>query len=162
MLARGPCKRGLSLFELTISVLIFGILAAIAMPKYAESILKFRSESAYRRIQQDIILAQRRSRQTNTACTITFSTSSDNYTISGLTSMDRPSATYTVALGQSPYQSDIVGLATSAQPNSSLTTLAIVFDRFGMPNQGASITISAGGVNRIIDVAPISGKVSLR
>jgi hypothetical protein len=53
-------------------------------------------------------------------------------------------------------------LATAEEPSVSMPTLAIVFDRFGMPNQGVCLRVGSGAVEKRIDVAPISGRVSVQ
>ena len=153
---------GLSLIELVISVLVLGILAAVAAPVYSTSLLKYRVELAAQRINQDVVQAQRTARQTNSNCTITFDLNSDSYSISGMTSLDRASQAYRIAVNSSPYNVDIVTLATASQPSTALTTVAVAFNRFGMPDQGASITVRAGAFDKRIDIAPITGRVSVQ
>lgn len=153
---------GASLIELVISVLVLGILAAVAAPVYSTSLLKYRVELAAQRITQDVLLAQRAARQTNSNCTIAFDLNSDNYSISGLTSLDRASQAYLIAVNSSPYNVDIATLATASQPSTALSTVAVVFNRFGMPDQGASITVRAGTFDKRIDIAPISGRVTVQ
>lgn len=155
-------RHGVSLIELVLSVLVLGILAAVATPVYSNSLLKYRVELAAQRITQDVVQAQRAARQSNSTRTITFNSSSDSYSISGLKSMDRSSQAYSVAMNQSPYNVDIVKLVTANQPTTSLPSVAIAFNRFGMPDQGASITVRAGIFEKRIDVASISGRVSVQ
>jgi len=153
---------GVSLIELVISILVLGILAAVASPVYSTSLLKYRVELAAQRITQDVVHAQRTARQTNAKCTITFDLNSDSYSISGLKSLDRASQAYTIAVNTSPYNVDIVSLATASQPSTALTTVAVAFNRFGMPGDGASVTVRAGTFEKRIDIAPISGRVSVQ
>ena len=153
---------GVSLIELVISILVLGILAAVASPVYSTSLLKYRVELAAQRITQDVVHAQRTAQNINANCTITFDLNSDSYSISGLKSLDRASDAYTIAVNSSPYNVDIVTLATASQPSTALTTVAVDFSRFGMPDQGASITVRAGTFEKRIDIAPISGRVSVQ
>ncbi len=155
-------RSGVTLAEITISILIIGILAASAAPIYANSLLKYRVEAATQRIAQDICQTQRVARQNNSARTITFTTSDHSYAISGISSLDRVSAPYKVGLNQAPYRVDIAFLATAAQPATQLPSVAIAFDRFGMPDQGIAVTISAGAFQKRVDVAPTSGRVSVQ
>ena len=147
--ASRDARGGASLLELTVTVLILGIIAAIASPMYS-------------RILQDIEQARRVARQTNSSRTITFSTSSQSYTIAGLGSLDRVGQSYEIPLSGAPYHSRLLFLATSAQPSVSLSSVAIVFDRFGIPNQGVRLRVGSGAVEKRIDVAPISGRVSVQ
>jgi len=47
-------RGGVSLLELTVTVLILGIVAAIASPTYSSSLQKYRTEVTSQRIVQDI------------------------------------------------------------------------------------------------------------
>ena len=155
-------RSGVSFIEVLISVMITGIIASIAMPVYANSLLRYRAEVSAQRIAQDIAQTSRCARQTNSSRTITFTQNVHSYTISSLSSLDRASATYSVNLTQAPYHSAFASLATAAQPATPLSTLSIVFDRFGMPDQGVSVSIKAGTAQKRVDVAPTTGKVSVQ
>ena len=155
-------RGGATLIELVISVLVLGILAAVAAPVYSNSLLRYQVELAAQRITQDVVQAQRAARQRNSNCIITFDLNSDSYSISGLTSLDRASQAYTVVVNSSPYNVDIVALATASQPNTPLSTVAVAFNRFGMPDDGASITVRAGTFDKRIDIAPITGRASVQ
>jgi type II secretory pathway pseudopilin PulG len=150
------------LIELTMSVLVLGILAAVAMPIYSNSLLKYRSEVAAQRIVQDLAQAQRLARLSNANRTISFDATGNSYSIGGLASLDRPGALYNVPLSQPPYSVDITSLATAAQPTTQLATLTVTFDRFGMPNQGFSLIVRAGDQSKQVNVAPITGRVSVQ
>ena len=160
--ASRDARGGASLLELTVTVLILGIVAAIASPTYSSSLHNYRTEVASQRILQDIEQARRVARQTNSSRTITFSTSSQSYTIAGLGSLDRVGQSYEIPLSGAPYHSRLLFLATSAQPSVSLSSVAVVFDRFGMPNQGVRLRVGSGAVEKRIDVAPVSGRVSVQ
>ncbi len=155
-------RSGLSLIELTLSVMVLGILAAVAMPIYTNSLLKYRSEVAAQRIVQDLSQAQRLAKISNSNRTISFDATGNSYAVNGLSSLDRPGASYTVPLSQRPYSVDITSLATAAQPANQLTTLTLTFDRFGMPDQGISLIVQAGDKSKRVDVAPVTGRVSVQ
>jgi Tfp pilus assembly protein FimT len=161
-IANRDTRVGVSILELTVTVLILGIFAAVASPMYSRSLLKYRAEVAAHRIIQDIEQTRRVARQTNSSRTITFSTSSHSYAIGEVGSLDRVGQPYEVLLGEAPYQSQLLFLATSAEPSVSRTTLAIAFDRFGMPNQGGVLRIGSGTVEKQVDIAPVSGRVSVQ
>ena len=160
--ANREARGGVSLLELTVTVLILGIIAAIASPTYSSSLQNYRTEVASQRIVQDIEQTRRIARQTNSSRTITFSTKSQSYTIAGVSSLDRVGQSYEISLGGAPYYSRLLFLSTSAKPLVSLNSVAIVFDRFGMPNQGVRLRVGSGAVEKRIDVAPISGRVSVQ
>jgi prepilin-type N-terminal cleavage/methylation domain-containing protein len=159
---KGRLKKGVSFIEFTISVMILAILAAIAMPVYSNSVLRYRVDLSAQRVAQDINRAQYIAKQSNSSRSIAFNLSDHSYTISGLNSMDRVSQPYRVALSQLPYQTAFKSLTTAAQPATQLTSVSVAFDRFGMPNQGISVLISAGSFQKRVDVAPTSGRVTIQ
>ncbi len=153
---------GVTLVEVTISVMIIGILAAVASPIYSNSLFRYRADVTAQRIVQDIAQTQRLARQTNSTRTIAFTLADQSYAISGLSSLDRVSQPYQVAVNQPPYQTEFFSLVTAAQPATQLASVTLAFDRFGMPDQGISVTVRAGVFQKRIDVAPISGRVSVQ
>ncbi len=153
---------GVTLVEVTISVMIIGILAAVASPIYSNSLLRYRVDVTAQRIVQDIAQTQRLARQTNSTRTIAFTLADQSYAISGLSSLDRISQPYQVAVNQPPYQAELSSLVTAAQSATQLASVTLAFDRFGMPDQGISVTVRAGVFQKRIDVAPISGRVSVQ
>ena len=159
---KGRLRQGVSFIELTISVMILGILAAIAMPVYSNSVLRYRADLSAQRVAQDINRAQGIARQSNSSRSISFNLSDHSYTISGLNSMDRVSQPYRVSLGELPYRTAFASLTTAAQPTTQLTSVSVAFDRFGMPDRGISVLISAGVFQKRVVVAPTSGRVSVQ
>ena len=158
---KGPYS-GVTLVEVTISVMIMGILAAVASPIYSNSLLRYRVDVTAQRIGQDIVQTQRISRQTNSSRTIAFALTDHSYTISGINSLDRASQPYKVLLSQPPYRAELQSLVTAALPTTQLASVSIVFDRFGMPDQGISVTVKAGTFQKRIDVAPTSARVTVQ
>lgn len=154
-------RTGVSLIELTIATLITGILFAVASPIYSRSLIRFRTESAAQRIEQDILQAQQLARQTSSNRSIVFQRSSSAYRVTDASSLDRVSQPYQVNLTQHPYNVTISSLVSMAQPTTELSNLTLEFNRFGMPNQGVRIEIGTGGVRLRVAVAAESGRVTL-
>ena len=55
-------RGGFSLFELLIAMSVIAIIAAVAVPRYASSVGRYRAESAARRVAADLTLAQAKAR----------------------------------------------------------------------------------------------------
>jgi Tfp pilus assembly protein FimT len=163
---RQMCRRGrrlgYNLVEVTLTILILGILVAVATPVYSKSLVRFRVESAAQRIAKDIEQTQQLARQANTARKITFRKPDSSYTVEGAVSLDQSSEPYSVALDQYPYQTSINSFTTSASTSTSLTELMLLFDRFGVPDQGISITVQSGDVQKQVVVTAITGRVTIQ
>jgi prepilin-type N-terminal cleavage/methylation domain-containing protein len=127
--------RAFSLIELVIVMLIMSIFAAVAAPKFHNSLLFHRVESAARRLKADIDMARQRARLTSASQTVTFANSS--YTVSGAQGLDRPSNTYTVSLLASPYSLD------SGVANFGSGSQTLVFDGYGTPTSGGTVVLTA-------------------
>ena len=153
---------GVTFVEITATVLIMGILASVAVPVYSNSLLRYRTEVTAQRIAQDIVQTQRIARQTNSTRTILFTLVDNSLEISGISSMDHAGQPYKVYFDQVPFRTMFSSLVTAAQPATQLPSVALDFDRFGMPNQGISVTVQAGTIQKRVDVTPITGRVSVQ
>src|SRR4051794_9808393 len=150
-------SRGFSLIELMLVIAIIAVVGAIALPRYSNSLHAYRANLAAKRIAMDLQMAQFRARSLSTTRTVAFTLSSSSYQIAGETDLVKSSATYSVTLSDLPYRATI----TSAQFGTTAGTSSITFNGFGMPNNGGSITLTSGNVNKIITVAPFSGAISI-
>src|SRR5438105_11727467 len=97
-------RRAFSLLELLIVALVMSILAAVAAPKFYDSLLFHRVESAARRVKADLELARTQARLTSASQSITFSNST--YSLANVKSMDKPNVGYSVDLTKQPYSLD--------------------------------------------------------
>lgn len=143
-------RRGFSLVELTMVIAIIAVAAAIAAPRWNESLGRYRVDAAARRIVADLTLAQTNARATSAPQTITFNPSADNYRLSGLTNFETASGTYTVYLANAPYLADLS--STDFDFTKPLT-----FNAFGVPSMGGQVVVTSGGFSRTITIDADSG-----
>lgn len=108
------------------------ILTAVAAPKFFDSLLFHRIESAARRVKADLELARTQARVTSATQSVVFANSA--YSISNTSSLDNPNNIYSVDLTKQPYALD------SATANfSNVSTVS--FDGYGTPTSGGTVVL---------------------
>ncbi len=140
------------MIELVIVVLIIGILAAVAAPRYLDVLANYRADATIRRIVADLQIAKRRAQQTSTSQTIVFYVSDNRYEITGMSDLDRSSKVYEHRLGEGASQANLV--SASFGGNSTL-----VFDIYGQPSSAGTIVLNTGGSDLTIELE-VSGRIN--
>lgn len=139
-------SRGFTLLETAIVVAIIGIAAAIAVPRYAGAMWRYRAELSAQRLANDLALARAVARRTSGTISVSFTGST--YQINGLNSLDNPSQPWQVDMASDPYRATITSVLSNATPVGS-----VEFSGFGTAVAPYRIQLSAGGVQRRVDVA---------
>ncbi|WP_425400580.1 pilus assembly FimT family protein [Aeoliella sp.] len=158
-------RRGYSFVELMIVVLIMGILAAAAAPKFTAALDNNRADGAARRIAADLnrLRAEAMITSSSSKPSVTFDADSEVYGFSGLADPDHPSRAYKVSLSSTSYPADIVAAKFLDSDNDVETTLK--YDLYGRPWCGSdeerlvdgSISVSSGDVVRSVVIDPVTG-----
>ncbi len=147
----GPARQAFTLIELAMVVFIMGIIASIAVPRYANFVAQQRVEAAARRIVTDLAFAQRQAKFTSTTVSVDFAVGDDStYELVGIQDPDHPGDNYVVSLLQEPYLARIISAPFGADSE-------IVFDGFGIPDTGGSVTVQVGSYQRTVQVDGNSG-----
>ncbi|MEM6798855.1 MAG: GspH/FimT family pseudopilin [Planctomycetota bacterium] len=139
-------RRAYTLVELAIVVLVLGILAGVAAPKYVDSLAYFRVEAAAKRIAADMQYARRQAIQTATAQPIAFDTLLDEYTLTNSADIDHAGVVYVVHLEDEGYPADITAADFGGDANVS-------FDHEGVADSAGSVTVMSGGHARTVTIA---------
>jgi prepilin-type N-terminal cleavage/methylation domain-containing protein len=142
---------GFSLIELSIVVVIMSILAAVALPRWSDSLHSFRAANAASRIAADLSLARSAAYSSSTSRTVTFDVSAGLYTVEGVTPLNHSTGPYVVTLADDPYRSRLVSVWGLTGQQS------ITFDGYGRPNTGGTIVIASGNLQKSIVVNANSG-----
>ena len=150
-------RTGFDLLELVVVVTIVATVAAIALPRYADALVRYRADAAAGRIVTDLAYAQASARRSSTNRTVAFDVAGNGYQIAGLPHLNNPAATYALNLGEEPYRVRLAGAEFQGLSDSD-----VVFDGFGQPDSGGSIKIQIGGQERTITLDPDTGRAAFQ
>ncbi len=146
--SRGPDRRrGFTLAELLLVMVILGMLTAIAAPRYSGFIARRHVEAAARRVAADLSLAQRRARSSSASQAVNFNVPGDFYELPGVSDPDHKSLAYKVSLGDEPYRATIVSADFGG-------TADVTFDGYGVPDSGGWVTLGVGTYRKTVTVDP--------
>ena len=146
---------GFTLIDLIMAIVVIAIVAAIATPRYANALTRYRAEAAARRVVADIGLTQQTAKTTSSSRTIIFDTTNHAYSIADVRALNGLSMTYAVTLREPPYLAKIasVDLGGDAQ---------LAFDGFGIPDSGGSVVVQAGDYQYTVVVDPETGAAQIQ
>ncbi|TWT76135.1 hypothetical protein Pla123a_29240 [Posidoniimonas polymericola] len=150
-------RRGFTLIELTITVLILGILAAVAGPRMIGAMNRAQARSAARWVVADLERARQHAMSQAVSQPVVFDAASNSYELTGMTLPDRVGQAYTVDLAGSPYPAAIESVAFGV----SGTDTGVTFNPFGRPDQGGSISVSVNSVQQTVVVDGVTGRARL-
>jgi general secretion pathway protein H len=144
-----------TLVELVMVLVLMALAAALAAPRYASSLNRYRVEAAARRVAADLAYAQARARATGVSRVVAFDRAADCYILVGESHLNKPGSNYVVDLTVAPYHSSI----TSANFNGAGT---VSFNPFGVPSAAGTIRIRCGNLTRQVVVEATTGVASVQ
>jgi len=144
-------RGGFSLIELVMVITIISILAAIAVPRYAGALARYRADAAAQRIIADLDYARELARSTSTTVEVRVKSAADKVKIMSAPDLKDPTDVYTTLLAEAPYRADIVSRDFGGDS-------IIYFDGYGNPDSGGSTVITVGSETRTITLNADSGK----
>jgi prepilin-type N-terminal cleavage/methylation domain-containing protein len=146
-------RRGFTLIELVIVLMIISVLAGMAIPTFFDSLLFHQVESAARRVKSDLELARRTARQTSSGQSITFS--DKTYTLSAaIKHLDNPHDEYRVDLSAEPYHLERVTADFGGEQSVS-------FDGYGAPASGGTVQLECKSLKCIVTLDGTTGEVTI-
>ena len=89
-------RAGLSLLDLTVAMLIVGIIGAVGSLKYADALRAHRLQGAALAISEDLRSAQHAARTRGAPVTVVFDKDAETYTITGMPNPAKPSQPFQV------------------------------------------------------------------
>lgn len=144
--------RGFTMLEMVITMLVLGIMAAVTLPRFLQSLDHYRADAAARQLQADLQLAQRTARTTGSAESISFDVTGHRYSFSSLADPNRGANVYTVDLADAPYYCSLSTVAFADRPS-------ITFDGYGFPNAAGKITVASGDEVRTLSLDGATGQI---
>ena len=96
-------RSGFTFIELTVTLLVIGILTAVAAPSYIASLASYRATSAARRIVSDLRYARAMAQTNSQSRTVDFDPLKEEYELGNIDDLDHSGARYIVELSEEPY-----------------------------------------------------------
>jgi type II secretion system protein H len=151
----GTTQGGFSLLELVLVLAIVAVVAAVAAPRYGRASGRYRADLAARRVMADLRLAQSYAKAASSSRTVSFSTATSQYQLLNIPAPDGAPGDYAVVLSAEPYQAVLTN--TDFDGSSQ-----VIFNGWGLPNKGGTVTLWAGGEQRTVVVDGVTGRISVQ
>ena len=146
---------GFTLIDLIMAIAVIAIVAAIATPRYANALTRYRAGAAAQRVVADLALARQTAKSTSSSRTVQFDAVDDSYVIPNVRELDTAGTTYRVQLQDPPYRAQIVSVNLGGDPD-------ITFDGFVIPDSGGFVIVQAGDVQYTVVVDANTGAAEVQ
>lgn len=156
-------RRAFTLVEVLIVVVIVSTLAVAALPAVSTTLNSMKASALAREIATDMRYAQTLALNTRVRHRVSFWTDDQAYAVERENSSSWGLCTHPVT--KKPWQvklgaeSRYAGLTLKDSEFGSSDCL--YYDKFGAPEAGGFVTFTLGGVIHTINVAPLSGKITV-
>ncbi len=153
--AARPSYDGFSIVEVVVVAIIIGIFGAIAVPRYVNSLTRYRADATARRVVADMNLARSTARQSSSQRQVTFNSVSHTYQLQNVKALDGNANNYDVDLTVSPYraQIELVDFGGDA---------VLIFDGHGVPDSTGYVQVIVGSEVRRVGVDPMTGEATIQ
>lgn len=143
-------RAGYSLLELVLTLAILAVASAIAMPRYAASMDRYRADAAAQRVVADLGHARTRALAVSGIRTVVFDPALDQYAILEDVDIDDGTGSYTVDLRGNPYGGAVDTVSLDDPLDGADDVLTVIFDAYGNPDSGGTIVLHVGGSTRTV------------
>lgn len=142
---------GFSLIELIMVMTIISILAAIAVPRYANALARYRADAAANRIVADLNYAREYARSSSKSITVEFKDSQSTVTLGGVPGLNNPAEDWVTNIASEPYHARLFSVNFGGKKN-------VAFNGYGDPNTGGGVKIAVGSEVRTVVLDADTGK----
>lgn len=133
--------------------LVLAIMAAVAVPRFADTLAACQTDAAAHRIKMDLELARRSARMTSTPRSVVFNRAASSYRLPGVAVRDFAGREYGVNLRRD-YGVVLVELLPADADEVS-------FDGHGVPRASAAVTVRSGASQRTVQLLDGTGEVRI-
>lgn len=148
-------RRGFTLLELTMVMVVVAIVAAVAIPRQATALHSRRASVAAQRIVADLEYARAQAITGSASQSLVFSTDAEQYSLPGVGSLSAAAGVYTVDLWDAPFHCDLVSVDFGGG-------LTLTFDGYGLPDNAGFVIVASGSSQRRVDVDGSSGRGTIQ
>lgn len=147
--------KGFSLMELSLVVVLLALLTGIAAPRYSSSTNNYQVNMAARKVAADLGRARADAWNRGVHRTVTFNTTALQYTLTAVADMNNSTLADTVvSLNISPY--NLTQITASFGGGAS-----VIFDGYGMPNNGGTVTVTSGTLSQTVTLNATTGNITI-
>lgn len=147
-------RSALTYLDMTIAVLIVGVMAATAVPRYADALARQQARAAALRVAAELEYARQLAIARSANVTLRLSSTDHTCSIDGATHLDRTNEAHRVVLSDTPYRAQL-------QLNGGSTTWQVTFNLHGVPSLGGSATLTSGGRSAVVTLDAATGRASV-
>ncbi len=134
----GQQRQAFSFVELLIVVMLLGVMAGVAAPKYRAALEATHLECVAKRLAADLRRARSEAQQFSTSRTIVFDSGNGSYSSADMTMLDRPSEPLWVSLASA-------GFAVKIDTVDFNGTATVTFDLYGHSQNAGYIELILNG-----------------
>lgn len=156
--ALGSRRRAVTALDLTISVLIMGLMAAVALPRFAASLDAMRVRAAAQQIAADMNRARATAIRQSETCTASFTNSPAAYTLVGVKALNGAATYREVTLADFGFSGSLTASFDGAtELKWNLHGQPVVGETLD-PLVAGSVIVAGGGTSQTVTIDPDTGK----
>ena len=146
---------GFGLVELVVVLVIVTTLAGVAVPRYQNSLMRYRVDRTAARLVADLALLRAETRSIGNSRTMIFNVRTDQYGVEKFNALDSSSEVYVVNLSASPFHVNLVSVDFGGHTN-------VTFNGYGIPDSGGTVVLQAGTIQKTVTLDPNTAKATVQ
>lgn len=154
-----PARTGVTLIEITVVLLLLGIVAAVAQPRFSSALSAYRLDAAAERVRADLEYARTLARVRSRTTTVRFEdvNAGGFYRFDRVPSAEQPESVFDVEDQETWYHVDLTEEPYRVELRSAPDSIA--FDLYGSPTGTSLVELALGDRLKKIRVVANSGEI---